>query len=109
VSGISCCQSLGVFSLEIQGVIVLTFLKSRIVGGPEFSDPQEDALIFELEVDDLKISGSWLQIWGSIHFTEALASRDSAFYDSHLHYIPSALAVHRRVLEREEANQNGAQ
>jgi hypothetical protein len=88
---------------------VLTFLKTRIVGGPEFSDPQEDTLIFAIELDDVEISGPWLRVWGRINFTDTSFSADPAFYDTHNHITKPALDVHRRAREAEEAAQNGSQ
>lgn len=88
---------------------MLILLKTRIVGGPEFSDFLEDALLFAFEIDDVQISGAWLGIWGSICFDDALSSRYSAFYDIYNHYTEPALDVHRRVLEAEGEAQNGSQ
>ena len=88
---------------------MLILVKTRIVGGPEFSDYLEDALIFALEIDDFQISGAWLSIWGSICFSDALSYRSSAFYDIHNHYTQPALDVHRRALEAEGEAQNGSQ
>jgi hypothetical protein len=79
------------------------------VGGPEFSAFLEDAQIFALEIDDVQISGSWLSVWASISFTEALDSSYSSFYETFSHYTESALRVHRRALEAEQSAQNGSQ
>ncbi len=90
-------------------ILVLILLKTRIVGGPESSDPEEQALIFALELDDVQVSGSWLSTWASLYFADTSSSADSAFYEIHNHYTQPALYVHRRALEAEEAAQNGAQ
>ena len=88
---------------------MLILLKTRVVGGPEFSDFLEDALLFAFEIDDVQISGAWLSIWGSICFSDALSCRYSAFYDIHNHYTQPALDVHRRALEAEGEARNGSQ
>jgi hypothetical protein len=79
------------------------------VGGPEFSAPEEDALIFPLEVDDIEILGPWLSIWATINFTDTSSSANSAFYEIYNHYTELSLDVHRRALKAEEAAQNGSQ
>jgi hypothetical protein len=79
-----------------------------VVGGPEFSDFLEDALIFALEIDDVQIPGSWLSVWASISFNDTLSSSDSSFYELFGHYTKSALNVHRRVIAAEEAAQDGS-
>jgi hypothetical protein len=79
------------------------------VGGPEFSAPEEDALILPLKVDDIEILGPWLSIWATINFTDTSSSADSAFYEIYNHYTELSLDVHRRALKAEEAAANGSQ
>jgi hypothetical protein len=79
------------------------------VGGSEFSGFLEDAQIFALEIDDVKIPGSWLTVWATVSFNDALSSFDPSFYETFGHWTEPALNVHRRAQAAEEAAQNGSQ